>query len=167
MVIHAISTSGVMLTVQHQIYPPRKPLTTDQLRNPLRPECTGPRPDNGFPSFPYKVTSGWSIYEHSIKIVKHQIEYDGSAAIAEIHHALHTRPLGVKDVATELLRDMQEIKAGQGVDGMGLRRYLLTTVSKRRKCIVYIIRPSKADQSSGRTLLFTFLHSLLRTRRAK
>lgn len=126
------------------------------VRNPHRPICTGPRPDNGFPSFPYDVSSSWSLFDDTfsehIKVVQHVLpptptasmsrskmnvaqlamEVEGVAGV--VYHALHSAG-GTPDAKTGpgiLTRIWKDFQA-QGPYEMRFKRNLLTKVSRRRE----------------------------------
>lgn len=139
----------------------RTAITLAQVRNSNRPECSGPRPDNGFPSFPFDRTSTWSLFDDlssgKIKIVKHELSrtptarprigqaeptttIDDSGTSAVIYHALQSGLMHDQDRATvpflnQIWRDFQ----AQGTHEMHFKRVLLKKSSRRRTWFLCLI----------------------------
>lgn len=120
------------------------------VRNPNRPICTGPRQDNGFPSFPYDVLSSWTLHSDTVsdtvKVVRHILPrtptprslVDGSSGT--IYHALHSGPAHLTTAAgPNILNRIWKDFQAQGPYEMRFKRNLLTKVSRRRKSILLVL----------------------------
>ena len=103
----------------------------DQLRPISRPVCTGPRQEDGSPSWPFPVTRAWTLFQDDIKVVKHGIEAafgDG----AEVHHALNSAGQMSHVSAQVVLKGLQM----QGSSEVALRREFPADGNKRRECLI-------------------------------
>lgn len=58
------------------------------LRAPLRPVSTGPRPDDGLATWPFEATFAWTLFDDDIKVVRHGVQ-DGLGKGTAIYHSLN------------------------------------------------------------------------------
>ncbi|ORY25750.1 hypothetical protein BCR39DRAFT_543219 [Naematelia encephala] len=121
---------------------PHKPriYRADFLRPPSRPICTGPRQDDGFPSFPFDHIRSWTLYADDIKVVKHNAMDRGFGPGAEVHHALNTMGHGSHLLADKILAGMQQV----GPKSIPFERPVLTP---------FVHRPSENQAAA----LYTYL----------
>lgn len=104
--------------------PKRKVYTAEALRPPSRPVCTGPRPDEGYPSFGHSAVRSPATFPDSIKAITHNL--DGDLGIgARLSHLLNHE--GMSSVANDVLQALQV----QGEDQILFRRHMLSAKSCR------------------------------------
>ncbi|ORX39673.1 hypothetical protein BD324DRAFT_678783 [Kockovaella imperatae] len=99
------------------IQPARKIYSVEDLQSPSRATYTGPRQEDGNPSWPFESTRAWTLYRDGVKVVKvvkHSVEA-GLGQGAEVQHALASKD----DVADSLLKQLQT----QGQSEIPLRRH--------------------------------------------
>ncbi|WVQ98537.1 hypothetical protein IAU59_005663 [Kwoniella sp. CBS 9459] len=100
------------------IYPQQQIYTVEELQDPSRPICTGPRQDDGYASFPFPITRSFSLFPDDIKIVQHTLDPITFGVGAEIHQALSHNGKGVSDIANNIFKALQT----QGSQEVPLRR---------------------------------------------
>jgi len=91
--------------------------------------CTGPRQDDGYPSFPAPLPRSWTLFEDDIKVVQHQVTMQDGGEAADILHALSTESPRAHAIAATVFVRLQ----AWGPAEVPFRRHLLPSESHRRE----------------------------------
>lgn len=139
-----------------------------QLRAPLRPVSTGPRPDDGLATWPFEATFAWTLFDDDIKVVRHGVQ-DGFGAGTAIYHSLnHQGPVMLqrKINASTLFPELQRTAGFGGVPRHELpyKRHILNPQTPiRGSCLFWRpVIPMLTDHSI-RASVVTFLYRLARS----
>ncbi|WVF72399.1 hypothetical protein IAT40_007214 [Kwoniella sp. CBS 6097] len=101
--------------------------TDEDLRNPSRAVCTGPRQEDGYATFPFQITRHPSLFPDDIKVVQHLLDPTLFGDGAQIQHAMNHEGKGVPETARKILQALQ----GQGSSRVPFRRLLAPAHSPR------------------------------------
>ena len=132
-------TRTVGLTCQRILV--TKPVTYHdaQLRAPLRPVSTGPRPDDGLAIWPFEATFAWTLFDDDIKVVRHGVN-EGFGTGTAIYHSLNhqgpvlsTRRINASSLFQELQRRVEH--SGPLRKDLPYKRHVINPQVAQRKLI--------------------------------
>jgi hypothetical protein len=107
--------------------------SVSNLRGPLRPVSTGPRPDDGLASWPFEASHAWTLFEDDVKVVRHGVEAGFGKGTVIYHSLNHEGPalLNRRVNANNLFLELQRTQILPNGRELAYRRHVVNPKTPR------------------------------------